>query len=466
MMVAIRIMQSTPIVHCEGRDIKLAGHPSRLLRLLALNEGEIVSHEAISRLHGTNIDTTGSQARDLRDDLGDLKKLVKTYSGEGYGIEMKDCTVDAGAFRRAVVPIVSKPFDPMTDRIEASVARREADLLNDALKAWRGNPAQGLPSEEPFEMEFESLRKNAEERRLLAWLWTGQVHQIREAIGWLEHLVRKGLADLLHWRLLLLAHHANGGQTKVSDTIDEIMKFYAHRPVPSQLTPIMAGTTGRDKAFVNPFSIDDASHAGSIGVPVVATSPEDEDSILSVSRILGITTASQLRLANSEMSPVACIRRTRRRLWFSGVLASKWVIDSAVRSEFDKMLARLDVEEGDVRFLVINPDGQGYGRLQELRRGHVSSESIEPMRRLMGAHPSFKVRMFDGLPSFRTVIIDDDVVSFSPYRLAADAYVAAERGWDAPHVVLDPLAEYPLADAFHLLFEETWSAATPLEARS
>jgi hypothetical protein len=148
-----------------------------------------------------------------------------------------------------------------------------------------------------------------------------------------------------------------------------------------------------------------------------------------------------------------------------GVLSSKWVTEAAVRSEFKQLLARLDAINGDVRFLIIDPDGDGFRRLSELREGHVSTESVDRLRQLIREHKCLKVRMYSNLPAFRIIVIDDDVVSFSAYRVAAKAYLKSERGWESPHVVLDPLAPYPLAEAFQSLFLETWENAKPLETR-
>jgi hypothetical protein len=98
--------------------------------------------------------------------------------------------------------------------------------------------------------------------------------------------------------------------------------------------------------------------------------------------------------------------------------------------------------------LVINPYSKSFKRLHDLRKGNVSAESIPHLKKLVAAHPSFSVRAFDSLPAFRIVIIDDDVVTFSPYRLPVEGYKKSGQGWQAPHVVLDPLATYPLAEAF------------------
>jgi hypothetical protein len=144
-------------------------------------------------------------------------------------------------------------------------------------------------------------------------------------------------------------------------------------------------------------------------------------------------------------------------------MASKWVANEQVRNAFDQKLYKLDTQQSDVRFLILNPHSRGFERLYDLRNGKLDSASVAPLRELCWKHESLQVRCFDQLPTFRIVIIDDDIVSFSPYRLASDAYRTTDSGWNAPHVVLDPLAEYPLAEAFEQLFAQTWAVAKPIE---
>lgn len=188
-----------------------------------------------------------------------------------------------------------------------------------------------------------------------------------------------------------------------------------------------------------------------------------DDHLHEIARLLGITTDSTLALRGAEVEPSECIARTTRRLYFSGILASKWVMEPGIRSEFDQLLTRLDTEEtSDVRFLIIDPEGDAYRQLLQLRGGRLSKESVPHLKRLADTHPSFEVRVVNALPAFRIVVIDDDIVSFSPYALEEERYATSKLGWEAPHVLLDPLAPYPLADAFRLYFEERWLSAVPL----
>jgi len=165
------------------------------------------------------------------------------------------------------------------------------------------------------------------------------------------------------------------------------------------------------------------------------------------------------------MEPVQLMRRVKQRLWFSGVLASKWVTDPAVRSELSDFLTVLDHSpEGDVRFMIMNPDGPGYRRLRELRGDELSTEHLPLLAELAREHSSFQVKVFDHLPTFRIHVIDKDVVTFSFYRLDEKSYLEGDDDeWNSPHVVLDPLAPWPIAEAFATLFSEMWRGSRFLD---
>jgi len=83
------------------------------------------------------------------------------------------------------------------------------------------------------------------------------------------------------------------------------------------------------------------------------------------------------------------------------------------------------------------------------------------LRSLSAEHTSFQVRLYDALPTFRIVLIDQSIVSFSPYLMDFGTD-RARTGWRAPHIVLDRSTPWPLARTFETLFDETWRTATPL----
>lgn len=462
-MNRIEIMRADPAVSSGDRTLVVRGRPRELFRLLVLHEGKAVEKNDIAHLRDTDIDTVASKCRDLREQLEEIGcgAMLETIRGTGYRLLLEGWECDAKEFRRALEH-VDAAIEKVRERpLSEDEAIKEVKRLTTVLGLWKGNPASGLPVEEGFEATFDGLKRRAEDRLLMARLCTRQRIEIHEAIQELEHRVRRKVADDTVWELLLLAHDAIG--RSVGSVWEQIVNHY-QKGLPQKLQRLVGGIND-GRSHTNPFRVVDEA------VTEVPTDPgkghlsETQDSHHSLFRlcsILGISTTSELQLEGSHLSPLACVKRTRSRLHFAGVLASKWVTDHAVRNAFERLLCRLDENNGEVRFLIINPQGEGFRRLKELRQGNISTDSVERLRQLAGAHRSLEVRVYDRLPAFRIIVIDNDVVSFSPYRLAAEAYVASEGGWQAPHVVLDPLAAYPLAEAFQLLFLETWQNSAPL----
>ena len=114
-----------------------------------------------------------------------------------------------------------------------------------------------------------------------------------------------------------------------------------------------------------------------------------------------------------------------------------------------------------MQFLLLNPESESYQKFSELRWSSGGVQPIDMLHRLSAAHPSFAVRLYDALPTFRIVLIDQSIVSFSPY-LMEPGTDRGRTGWEAPHVVLDRTAPWPLARTFETLFAETWRTAVPL----
>ncbi|MGJ4896674.1 MULTISPECIES: hypothetical protein [unclassified Bradyrhizobium] len=456
----IEIMRADPVVVRNGQKIEITGRQRELFRLLILNDGRTVSNELIAQLRDTDIDSARGKIRDLREQLRKIGSddLIHNDRSAGYRALVKGWHVDAHEFRDTIDPMPGAFDGQLGQNIDSENARLDIPKLKRVLAFWHENPAIHLPVETNLESRFDSLKKKAEDRLLISQLCSQQQGLIHEAIQELEHRSRRA-ADDITWELLLLAYHATGKNSQLHSTWQRIVEHYEGR-TPKALSSLRQ-SIGNGK-FKNPFRSNVTSPNESTQDDDVAVQDKNAQTLQSLCSMLGITTASQMRLLDSHLTPLACIRRTRSRLYFSGVLASKWVIEPAVRSKFNELLTRLDKDEGDVRFLMINPNGDGFRRLNELREGNISAESIAPMKILAERHRSLQVRLYNGLPSFRIVVIDDDVVSFSPYRLAADAYLASNHGWEAPHVVLDPMATYPLAEAFLLLFNETWANAVPI----
>lgn len=461
MQQRIELMRPDPTVWKGGQRVEITGVQKDLFRLLVLHNGRPVSNRSIANLGDTQATASNSKIRYLRRQLETIgcRDLIKVNRGTGYRAALEDWQVDSSEFEKTVVRLHASLDDLLQHPISAQDAWKDIQQLQAQINAWRSNPADGLDEEgHQLHAYFEKLKQNAEDRLLIARLYTGDYSQIREAIQVLMVRARRE-PDIVVWKLLLLAHDA------IEKTIDNVAELInkQFRDPPTALTSLMAGIRGHTLKH-NPFRAG-AQQSGGEANPIAepATGPVDDRGLLQLCSLIGISTTTKLSLTDSHIAPLACIRRTRSRLFFSGVLASKWVEKPDVFLEFKELLNRLDKEQGEVKFLIINPFGDAFRRLHALRGGRLSTKSLEPLERLTAEHSSFQVRLFDALPAFRIVSIDDDVLSFSPYRLAAAGYVASGQGWEAPHIVLDPLADYPLAEAFRLLFSETWDKALPLQ---
>jgi hypothetical protein len=453
-------MQADPLIQCGEKTVSVHGVKRGVLRLLVLAEGRTVTKSQIAELRETYEETVASKIRYLRKLLNQVgcQDLIETIPSSGYRARLGGWQVDAFEFRHAVTnPPGSSLSGPDVD-VDGDVAHDAAQILRRALELWTVNPAFGLPHSTGLELLFDQLHVQAQDQLLFARLRSARVAELREATVELQHRVRTAGSEPT-WSLLLRAHASMRNRAQVERVIGEAEVYY-QRKLPSNLLAIIESIRRGDTAFLFPVENHETRPAAleNVSLPSeIGASPID------LLGTLGITDATHLRLDGSRLTPSQCIHRTRSRLYFSGVLASKWVLEPAVRAELESLLIRLDGSGGDVRFLIINPQGDAYQRLHTLRDGHLSCESIFHLAHLAKRHPSFSVRAFNSLPAFRIVIIDDDVVTFSPYRLAASKYLESDRGWRAPHVVLDPLAPYPLAEAFQLLFAETWNQALPIE---
>ena len=449
-------MRTDPVVECNGVKVAVTHKKRNLLRLLVLNHGKTVSGDAIASLRDTGAEYAASKIRDLRNQLKPLKHddLIQTVDSRGYQIDLTDWDVDALHFKQTITEV---------GIIKESTTRNRAleviPMLEAAINRWSANPAEGLPNDNPLIAEFENLYSRGQNSLLMARLLSGDATVMREAVITLESRTQTQ-PDESDWILLLRAFATLGNVQKTQKTWTRIQESYGASAISANLRKIATAAMQLDGSVLFGGVQSDVGVA-TASFPVEQVQ-EGDSSLLNLVKTLGIATSSQLKLEGSQLTPLQCVERTRRRLYFSGVLASKWVIEPSVRSAFDELLTRLDKRGGDVRFLVINPYSKSFKRLHDIRKGNVSDESIPHLKKLVAAHRSFSVRAYDSLPAFRIVIIDDDVVTFSPYRLPIEVYKKTDRGWNAPHVVLDPLAPYPLAEAFQLLFLETWETATPI----
>ena len=455
-----RIMQVTPTFrsHEADREQQVTGQEGVLLRLLFLRRGNPMSSEDIAA-HLTRTGTAVVGAKSIPGYVGRLRDKVgydAVRTASGYASSVADDDVDAFLFERGVKASGVCELDDIDD-VDEEFTEKYSELL--ALYAmWQANPALMFADEQDDELlfqtyhEFEDYWTSLKLGIIFAELRSRRKARISKAIGRLELMLRRDPEDEQLWSLLVRAHASLPSRdTELPELIGRINDQYADA-LPHELAYVVDRVRKGHRDVVFP-------------VEWRKQNPKERRELDELVQTLGISSASALELRRSKMEPLECISQTISRLWFCGILATKWVADAYTRSELEKLLERLDNNNGSVRFLVIDPESDGYRRFKELRWGDEDMRSVTILQDLAVSHPCFEIRMYDALPTFRMVLIDQSIMSFSPYLLVPGIQ-RSRSGWDAPHVVLDRTAPWALAHTFDTLFNEMWGIARPLPPQS
>ena len=133
----------------------------------------------------------------------------------------------------------------------------------------------------------------------------------------------------------------------------------------------------------------------------ISKARQDMDELIKKYEEVGITDCTG-ELKGTELEPMRCMKNVKHTLYFMGVGGSKWVMGSNGEYEqFEKMLKRVKAsKKGDVRFLVIDPSGNGYKELEELRgKDAVPKESYRALFSLTQKYACMQVHLYDHLPS-------------------------------------------------------------------
>jgi hypothetical protein len=450
------IMQATTGFwpHDSAAEEAIAGQEGTVLRLLILYRGRPLTKEEIAR-HLTRPGRPAIRSSSVPGYIARLRNRVGqncVRSAAGYSSAVAAADVDAFAFEDLIEEYgVCDVAD--VDNMPSGLIDHYEQLL-ELHAMWRANPVLPWVDDEDDEFlvgayhEFERYWDCLRRCIIYTELRSHRKPRLEKAISRIEQLLKQDPDDEQSWALLFRARASlPGRETAVSAMLARIREQFPHG-IPSELSyTINRITSGHDDALFR-INRSQRTHA-------------DQQRIDQLVHTIGISPASELELRRSTLEPQECIRHTVSRLCFAGILATKWVADSYVRNEFAKLLERLDNNGGSAQFLLIDPDSESYRQFSGLRWSSGGAESLDVLRSLSAAHRSLHIRLYDALPTFRIVIIDQTIVSFSPYLIepAADR---ARTGWQAPHVVLDRTAPWPLARAFETLFGETWRIARPL----
>lgn len=451
-----RIMQEAPacLIGEGDAEVTVGGREGLIMRLLILREGrslskgEIAQHLTIFGQHEVQPSSVAGYIGRLRDKIA--PGCVRSGAA-GYSWAAGRAEVDAWAFRaRADEWGVCDVTD--ADSMDNDDAEFYDHLL-DLHAMWQANPAAPFASGEDaglldIYLDFERYRDCLSRCIIYADLRSRRRPRILKAAGRLESLVQLDPADEQSWALLFRARASLPGRDSALAALLARIRAQFPGDIPGELRYVMDRiSAGHADAL---FEFDQHPR-----------SPGEQQRIDQLVRTIGISAASELELRRSRLEPLECIRQTVAQLSVAGILGTKWVADSYVLAELIRLLERLDHSGGQVRFLLLDPDSEGYRRFSRLRWNPSSIQTMDALRRLTAAHRCFEVRLYDALPTFRIILVDQAIVGFSPY-LMEEGTERARTGWEAPQIILDRTASWPLAHTFETLFDETWRTASPL----
>lgn len=453
-----QIMQRTPSYWPDNASLEEAvgGQEGMLLRLLILRRGRPLAKEEIAD-HLTRYGRHNVSPSSVPGYIGRLRNKVgqeRVRSLDGYSSGIAEADVDAFVFESAIKRHGVCEVADVDDIGDGSEDRYE-ELL-ELYSMWKANPALQFADDHDdeflvstyrdFEYYWECLKRSI----IFTELKSRRKPRIEKAISRVDQLIQQDPSDEQLWALLFRARASLPGREAPLASVLSRIRAQFHDRIPDELQYTIQRIEGGHQDAL--FQID-----------LRPRPREDQQRINELVQAIGISSASELELRRSKLEPLECIRQTVSRLCFAGILATKWVADSYVRAEFDRLLERLDNTSGSVQFLLLNPWSDSYRRFSQIRWSAEGFEPVTMLRNMSAAHRSFEIRLYEALPTFRIVLIDQSIVSFSPYLMEPGDY-RAKSGWEAPHIVLDRTAPWPLARTFETLFEEAWRVAAPLAA--
>ena len=467
------IMRDVPAVFADGEELKVGGNLGRILRLLLLARGRAVTKNDLAlEFNGIRPTSVESMVSRLRAAIRDTDHtiIVSTDADGRGGYLIDQAVVEVDAF--LLEEVANSPAVAGAVSFEATdneLGHGAAGLM-DTWRTWHSNPAPEITnfdfaeqSYHHFAYMYDRLAHAVAYSVLRRWLLFGKPRDLTDAITFLNKLVVGDQTDDEIWALLLRAEGSQPSwQRGVPALFTRLEK--ACDEVPDELRALHQRILARDEAVLlvpAGASLVDIGPAES--TPLVRASEFDRGNLIDLAQMVGLSSSSALRLRNSRAEPRECIEQTVQRLWFQGIFASKWVAEPQVRNQFETLLDRLDGDDdASVHFLLLDPNSESFGRFQSITQTTESPESFTWLRAVSKRHRSFKVRVYDSLPTFRIIVIDDSLVTVAPYMNVPQEWLR-ERGWESPHIVLAPMAPFPLAKSFELMFRESWRRSRPLE---
>jgi len=195
---------------------------------------------------------------------------------------------------------------------------------------------------------------------------------------------------------------------------------------------------------------------GAGGVAQVSTVHDDFRERLNSVGIINVTD----KLESSQYAPLQCMEKVNKKLFFMGILGSKWVNDEKT---FEHFINKVEANDGEVKFLLVNPNGKGYQSLQKLRKGRINHKSLGKFYKYSKDYSCLQVKLYDERPNFRMAFLNDQELAVSRYFDDEDRYFESNQGWDNPHIIIKSDAKWSFYLTFEKMFSQIWDRSTEIE---
>jgi DNA-binding winged helix-turn-helix (wHTH) protein len=477
-------MRPTPTAELSTGDrAEINGQGARLLRALYFEPHGIstrrLQHELSRNGKLVAPSTVAAEIGRLRAKLGDLerKQLIKTLPLEdeqGYRLDRANLVVDADVFELAAKKFAYSHADfsrvPVGDGASVDEARQALDLMV-VNPGWLESTIEAVSSAySRFELHQRNLELAVAFRYARRYLDEGLPADATDAVAVLKRLaLRSGDEEV--WVLLIRIEGSLPNRSQALSELKQTLQTEFGPNPPARIAEALRGVQDKQAQWLmTPAPSTGVVVDPSESFPKRPLTAEERGNLAEVAVKLGISSNAALRLKDSGVQPSESIDKTVSRLWFAGILGGKYVLDKPVLAKFERLLDRLDTGEDaqdvvgtPVRLLILDPESKSFETLRRLGTIRESDvQSIPVLKRLVKQHPSFAVHMYDSPPMFRMIIIDDSIVTVGPYLSLASEFLP-ESGWELPHLVLTPAAQYPLAKSFETLFRDMWRRSRSIE---
>lgn len=477
----INLMRNAAVIEdCPaGGTLTVSGQRLAILRALVFERRGVPARLLKAELGGA--DSVPSEISRLREAIGDRSRAIirteQIRDESGYRLYLRaEDTVDTFVFENAAreYGLNDGDFDKLPADYGNNVEEiRAACELMSVNPGWSESKIDAVrTAEQVFDGYLWSLQLATGYAYIRRWLDRGVEVDVTTGVAFLKRLVVGEATPDEVWRILVRVEGSLANwKVQLPALRRQIAEAYGGQ-VPAEYEELLQ-RCGPDRdilLLLKPARSSGVTIDTVDAIPTKALTRAEQGNLAEVALRLGISSNAALRLRSSRVEPSECIDKTVSRLWFAGILGGKWTLDESVRAKFELLLDRLDTgEDADdvvgkpVRLLIMDPSSRAFQDFQRL--GMTSPKELRSIRLLIDLvkrHPSFTVHMYDSAPMFRIIIIDDSLVTIAPY-LNVPAEFILNHGWDMPHLVLTPSAQYPLAKSFEALFRDLWRRSKPIE---